>query len=809
MSKLISIPELIELGVSGATIYRKTNETCEWEWTFGPSPGKKGLRRPKMIVVASLPADLQMKWAKLDTERRASAVGDSDAEEPQTSSPDSRLDALQSALARFSPPQYTLNQRQAVESRCLELARLCDEAIKLIGKLKRTTGISITSPGASEAGPGRAYHPALAALAARTASTDLIYTRMYPSASKPISTSTLLRLIKQYQKQGLVAFIRQTQTLSPAKDERFLEVPQEAIDWLRDALKSYVKASLTLYGERWLKYCKRKNIKLPFTDYRPGKPNTCYSWLYRWKKSVPAISMVLAEEGERGIETRYEWIKRDYADLRPREGFCMDWKTFDVECWLPAKKSNGKPMLTRLMVCTVFDLASKAVFGFFIDTRPSARGVTLAYLNAVGDADWKSEPGFEMLRGMQRAASGRDPFALWDNGRDFRAYAVEGREVQVKAFDLETGLIHVLQTYKVGLAPDLKFVVKHAIPFNAKAKPVEPFHHYLYGLWEPSMPGFKGIKTDDAPHYYKAARRMHEAFIKGVSPKSEDLRQLPQLWRETHEANKQEYGFGTPFLTETVFREEFKKCVIGYNRKAHGALTNDRGEMSPIEFLKLNADTPHMLSPISMAGLLMEPRPLTVRDGALNVQWGGERFIYREVASELSDGTALYRLPVSTTVEFRYDPSSVGRALVLAMGAPLCWVEQPQLLTWHATQADFEQANAKKKLARKTAREFYETQSQSTDWRDEAEARMPKALPVAVNAGEAFEDESHDDRGATVTVMTRFDRKSPDAHQTSHASEVSHLRVVTPQKDEDEFASLKSFASDDDDSSAIKAGWED
>jgi hypothetical protein len=290
------------------------------------------------------------------------------------------------------------------------------------------------------------------------------------------------------------------------------------------------------------------------------------------------------------------------------------------------------------------------------------------------------------------------------------------------------------------------------------------------------MPGYKGIKPGENPHYYKAARRIHEAFIKGNSPKSEDLRQLPELWRETYEANKKEYGYGTPFLNEAAFRSEFAKCVIAYNRRPHGALMNARGEMSPVEFLTLNADTPHTLSALTMAALLMEPRTLTVRDGALTAQWGGEKFLYREVSSDLSDGTALYRLPSSTTVEFRYNPSNVGRALVVAMGSPLCWVEQPQLLSWNASRADFEQANARKKITRKVMKEFYEVQSQpSPDWRDEAEARMPVALPKAVNAADEYESPDAQPL-APVQVITRFDRKPTDA--PTRPAEVSHLRVV-------------------------------
>jgi hypothetical protein len=809
MSELVSIPDLVKLGVSEATIYRKTKPDGEWKWTLGPAPGGKGLRRPKLIVVSSLPVELQLAWAKLDSERR---TGTTPAEDDQSHqmipSPDDRLDALQSALARYSPPAYTLEQRQSVEQRCIELGHLCDEAIKLIASLKRSTGISVSSPGASEAGPGRKYHPDLAKLAARTVSTDPVYLAMYPSASKSISVPTFLRLIKQYRQRGLVVFIRQRQTLSPEKDDRFIDVPQEAIDWLRANLKNYVKASVTLYGEKWLEWAKRNNVKLPFTDYRPGNPGTGYKWLYRWVKNIPNASLVLAREGKRGFDAKYAVITRRYDDLRPRVGYTMDWRTSDIPCWLPFKKDKSKkPVLVRLVVCTVFDLKSRAVFGYRIDDRPSARGVTLAYLDAITHSDWKQEAGFETLCGIQRGANGIEPFVLWDNGKDFRAYSVEGKEIKVGKIELENGLIGVLDSYKVGLAVDAKFEVRHSKYFNAKSKIVEPFHRYGIGLAEEGMPGYCGKRPEDKPHYYAAALKIHKSFMNGDTPKLEDLRQLPSNWRDTYERYKETYGFGTPFPSEADYRDWHRQLMIGYNQKPHGSLANERGEMSPIEYVNFHAEAPHKVSEKTVAALMMEARVMTVVADRVPLNWYGQRFWYNEVSSDLSDGTYLLRIPEKTKVEVRFNPDDIGRALVLTQGAAVCWVECKNLMGWNATREDFQRAYSEKKKAEKVANEFFDLQGQAKDWRDFAEERMPKALPVAVNAGEVFEEEQQEGGPASVTMMTRFDRKSPDAPPLA-ARESSHLQVVNPQPDEDEFDSLKSFETSDS-ADEIKAGWED
>jgi hypothetical protein len=810
MSVYISTKDLLLLGVSERTIKRRVNGGL---WIAIQESGQGQVGRPRnLILLSSLPSDLQLKWARLDAERGASAAGDCSIEgrADLTPSPDSRLQALQVALARFSPPQYTLDQRQAVESRCLELAQLCDSAIRLIGKLKQTTGISVASSGANEAGPGRAYHPSLAELAARTASTDPVYLEMYPSASKPLSTSTFLRLLDKYQKKGLVAFIRQTQTLSPAKDKRFVDMPLEAIDWLRVNLKSYVKSSVTLYGERWLEWARRNDVKLPFTESRPGVPNTCYYFLSRWKKSVPAVSMVLAREGMRGVENRFAIITRNYEDLEPRVGWTMDYRTFDLACWLPFKKDKSKkPALVRLTLCTVFDLKARAVFGWHIDEKPSAKGVTLAYVDALSFSQWKQEAGFEKLYGQQRGANGIEPFALWDNGREFTAHIVEGKEIKVGKIELENGLVSILESLKIGLAVDAQFKVRHAKPYNAKSKTVEPFHRYGIGLWEEGLPGFCGNKTTAKPHFYKAALAVHKTFANGHAPKAEDLSQLPPLWRDTYEVYRDRYGFGTPFLSEADLRLAFKSQMIAYNQKPHGSLANERGEMSPVEYINLFGGEPHAMRETTLTALAMLARVEMVDADKITMRWFGEKFVYNEVSSDLSDGTALMRLPERMKVEVRYNPANVGRALVLAQGVTLCWVESPQLMGWNASRDDFQRANADKKKAKQTAQEFFKTQ-QPSDWRDYAAERLPEALPLAVGADDITPIELPDsaDRGASVTVLTRFDRKSSDALLNAPTSAVSHLRVVNTRQDEDEFNSLKTFESDGS-SDEIKAGWED
>lgn len=829
----ISKSDLIELGLSDATIYR-WDRAGKLRSTNEEASGREG-RPSKLFELESLPLELQIRWKQLN-EKRASAdaastkggvcppdVDEAILTESESTPPvDERLQRLAAALARFSPPEYEPKHKQAVERRCAEMATICDQVNGFQQKSAKTQGrktLTIHSPGSTEAGKNRAYHPELLALANRTASIDPVYQEMYPSSKTPIKPATLISLAKEYEASGWVAFIREKQTLRPSIDERFHEVPEVAIDRLRSTFKSFSKSTLTDWGEDWLAWSKRHKVKLPFTDHRPGRPGTCYAWLYRWRKAIPQVAVTLATKGVKGVEDTYNYIIRDYSDLQPRDGWTMDWKTFDIDTWADSRRTKSKkPVLSRLFVCTVFDLVSKAVFGYDIADVPNARGVTRAYVNAIGDAEWKSEPGFENLRGMQVT---RDPdkkaFVLWDNGKDFCSYAVEGREIPIKGFDVEPGLIGTLDTCKVGLAVDARIQVRHAKPFNAKSKIVEPFHYYAIGKWEQTMPGFKGRNSQDRPHWYAAARRIHErCFIKGKPPKSEDLRQLPETWRAVYERNKAKYKHGTPFLSEPELRAAFAEFVVKYNLTPHGSLTNPRGEMSPIEYVTLNAGSPHMMSDFAIAALLMESRVVKATRGEIAVSWFGQKFKYREVASELSDGSALMSLPMGMEVLFLSKPENLGRALVMNSGSAVCWVEEPTLLGYHANEADFANANAQKKLAQKTAKAFFETRLDRPDWRDEAEARS-NVLPMMMAVGaEGFEERVADSeageeepqgpqRSAEVAVITRFDRRggSPGQRSEAKGQKSEGLKLVEEPADdwvEDyEPVAPVSQAADDDD----------
>jgi hypothetical protein len=177
----------------------------------------------------------------------------------------------------------------------------------------------------------------------------------------------------------------------------------------------------------------------------------------------------------------------------------------------------------------------------------------------------------------------------------------------------------------------------------------------------------------------------------------------------------------------------------------------------------------------------MVPKVVTVSRGELRVTWSGQQFIYREVASELSDGRELFRLPTKTKVELRYNPNQIGRALVLAKDKALCWVEEPDLCSYNATKADLDAANAKKKAVREIANEFFTQRATSTNWRDEALKRQNIVNIRSVVNGPDVEETDEAERPAAparktaeIVVPTRYDRKSESAPSGKAGLRLAH-----------------------------------
>jgi hypothetical protein len=134
MDALLTIQQVVELGWSAATIWRKTR-AGKLEFVIGKREGNKG-GPPRLIKLSSLPVEMQLEWARRNESAQAAAAPDErpvengdasstvpggDADIP-TSREESSLDRLNLALRRFP-----LDERDAWLAELNRLSKLIQQ----------------------------------------------------------------------------------------------------------------------------------------------------------------------------------------------------------------------------------------------------------------------------------------------------------------------------------------------------------------------------------------------------------------------------------------------------------------------------------------------------------------------------------------------------------------------------------------------------------------------------------------------------------------------------------------------------------
>lgn len=580
------------------------------------------------------------------------------------------LDGLTSRLTldeRFEKEllRFPVNERSAIRRHCLFLAGLVREWMVAPPQQR-------------------------AEICARAAATDPVWLSRYPSDRLPPSMRTFARWVARYKKEGLVAFLRRRPSLSGA-DSRFAKVPSRALEWLKANLRNYTdgkKILISHLGKEWIEVGKREGWNLPWKNAGSRDKNSCYHWLRRWVASIPDVARLLVVNGERKLAQTVAPIVRRYDDLAPWEAFTADWRPFDVIV-------NRFGRLVRLHLCPVVDLASRALAGFCIEERPSARGVRLAVLDAISRSKWKKEIGVDdILCGLPVSSAGRQAFIHFDNGKEFTAYDIEGKPTRV-TIELENQLITVFQMWNLGLAHEIQLKIRRARPFSPRGKLAEWFYTFV-ARWEKTIPGYRGRTPDEKPHWFQAAWRAHHQLAKRGQPKLADIRQLPPKWVEYYEKT------GSIFPLEEDFREWFIAFVDEYLHTPQRGLRDAFGELSPIDFLRRNPHPIELPSDWALAQMLMDYKEVTVRHGVIEITWHGQRFKYVEP----SGSTALLQLPHRAKVEFRFNSSEIGRGWVFYQGRFVTVVEQPELLSWRATTDELKRALSRQREHVRFAQEW-------------------------------------------------------------------------------------------------------
>lgn len=203
-----------------------------------------------------------------------------------------------------------------------------------------------------------------------------------------------------------------------------------------------------------------------------GWPAVSYGQAARFLRGLPAAQVTAARRGDKAFDDAHAaYTDRDYTRfvppgeaeraMRSNDLWCSDHHECDVIVqtgWrIDHKTGERTPIYRRPWLTAWQDVHSRRIVGWLIRAEdPNSTAVIESLINALDRTD----------RAVPR-------MVLIDNGKDYDSYAVQGI-TKKQRFKLQRRKVHT--DFDPVCAGALRLIgadVQHALPFNAKTKPIE------------------------------------------------------------------------------------------------------------------------------------------------------------------------------------------------------------------------------------------------------------------------------------------------------------------------------------------------
>ena len=190
-----------------------------------------------------------------------------------------------------------------------------------------------------------------------------------------------------------------------------------------------------------------------------------YNWVEK-KVSKPVI--ILHRDGQKAYEeTCAPYIQKDLSDVSPGEIWVGDHYQFNF--WIRYKNTWVRPWLTHWM-----DMRSRCEVGWYINPNPNQTTVLIA------------------MRGGIEKYGPPDGVKI-DNGKDYDSQMWTGVTKQERRKG-------ILDEFLVsGIYGMMNINVSFAIPYNAKAKPIERLHYTIDEQFSKTIETYCGNKPENKP----------------------------------------------------------------------------------------------------------------------------------------------------------------------------------------------------------------------------------------------------------------------------------------------------------------------
>lgn len=222
-----------------------------------------------------------------------------------------------------------------------------------------------------------------------------------------------------------------------------------------------------------------------------------YKRLWDYYKKMYNPQVTFAREGLKATKDKaLPSLRRDVSVLEVGDVIIADGHTLDFELINPF---TGQPK--RLTMIAFQDWASGDLLGWEIMPTENVQAIASAFRNS-------------LIR------LGKTPKVVYmDNGRAFRAKYFKGCE------NLKTAGI-------CGIYQDLGITVKHATPYNGRAKVIERFFKEFTESFAITQDYYVGNNIDNKPAYMHRNEKFHKSLKNGEVPTVEDFKFQFENWLE-------------------------------------------------------------------------------------------------------------------------------------------------------------------------------------------------------------------------------------------------------------------------------------
>lgn len=393
---------------------------------------------------------------------------------------------------------------------------------------------------------------------------------------------------KQYEESGITGLIRK-----PKSDKGSFSLPDEAVKFIKGVYLQPIRPKkqhvLKIYNE------KAKNM---------GWEETSLSTISRITNSIADTEKYLAFSGEKAYKAKYSpCITRTYDDLLINEIWVGDGHTLAI--WTPENSKTQRYTFSAWM-----DMRSRGLVGWCVAKHSNSSVIAAALRSGI--------------LGTGNLKGGMPGTCYMDNGLDYKSGFLNA-ETKEEFFNTYDG---VFKSFDIN--------TRFAIPYNAKAKPIERFFQTFSSNLSRYVPGFCGESIDERPHNLNKS----DILIKGAD-------------------------------IETVVKV-IEGYINYYNNSPHSALNGKTPVQVMNETDTFRKDMP-MVEELDMFMAKADVREITGSGISKFNKW------------YWNDDIIPY---IGRKCVIRYDLNNIGELYVYVEGKLVCKVQNKELLSMKATEDD-------------------------------------------------------------------------------------------------------------------------